>query len=128
MASLPPYATLATLSGPRTRRQEYVRRVLANLPEAKGGGLGRRTLAVRIGITGNGFAPNYRIESPELASHNVASAGMMLARDVYKFYRGMNHEEMTELDDLLRRDEHWSTAVTGFDQVELLLGELRKIR
>ena len=51
---------------------------------------------------------------------------MMLARDVYKFYRGANHEEMTELDHLLRRDEHWSDAVMGFDQVELRLGELRR--
>ncbi|MGQ0444279.1 MAG: hypothetical protein ACT4O2_03895 [Beijerinckiaceae bacterium] len=88
-------------------------------------GFDPETCTIRRGITGKGVFPNYKIEQP---SHQFTpciplSTGGSLVRELTctpgRTFNGRHHGEMTELDDLERRDQHWSAAMTFNDLKKL---------
>ncbi len=98
--------------------QEFVRRVLANLYECKKKDTGE--VFVRIGITGHGIIPHYRIE----AAHFPEVDGPF--PHVLNVYNGANHKIMSDVSPDAVRDEHWSIKKMDIESVAKLLGSLRK--
>src|SRR5437879_5011039 len=85
-------ATIADVAGHLTKPTEYVRQVLAKMLDC------RRDYAepsVRIGVTGKGRSPHYRIEYPSDPFPAIFDA-----------FHGASHKKLVDEDYL--RDEHWS--------------------
>jgi hypothetical protein len=107
--------------------KEYLDGVLVNILAAEAGGLDPEKLRIRIGVTGQGSRPNYRIESSELegieVTFNSPSGPVTLPRSaLHKTFRGANHSEMVELDDLGSHERSWSTDTVSGSQIKLMLG------
>ena len=108
---------------------EYVSGVLGNFVSCR---YDPETSKVRIGVTGKGDAPNYKIEEPNvtvtLAVHPLSLAGHSLSFDMTKTpartFNGRNHREMTELDDHERHGENWSTKTMSNAELKALLSSL----
>jgi hypothetical protein len=113
-------ATLADLTGPAAKREEYVRRVLGNLYAVKSN---REQVVMRIGVAGRGIAPHYKLEAPVDILFNGHVVGA--TREAFRIFHGTNHKEMTAFDVQDVRDEHWSSKVMTFVEVEQLFGNLR---
>jgi hypothetical protein len=130
-------ATIADIVGRLNKPMEYVRSVLEHMWEC------RRefgSASVRIGVMGEGRAPNYRLE--------YAKEGMSHAA-VFKAYNGLSHKpieglgqwnltdedfvaaldgtntELPPTPDHTLRGEHWSSRVMRLEDVSTLLGQLR---
>jgi hypothetical protein len=76
-----PDATIADLAGRLNKPSEYVRKILERMWECKrahGGAL------VRIGVMGEGRAPNYRIEYSD---------------GVFAVYNGLSHNPIEDLGE-----------------------------
>jgi hypothetical protein len=88
--------------------------------------------AIRIGISGGGVAPNYKIEKPcRLVKINVpTSDGRILALELHSTpahtFSGRNHREMKELDDSPWHPENWSANTMTFAELKALLGSLAR--
>ncbi len=93
----------------------YVSGVLSNFAFY---GYDRDASTVRIGITGTGIFPNYKIEEPSVPGQfdMIAIPG--------RTFSGRNHRQMTELDDHERHDENWSTARMSFAELDALFSNL----
>jgi hypothetical protein len=111
--------------------KEYLDGVLVNILAAEAGGLDPEKLRIRIGVTGQGSRPNYRIESSQLEgiyefTFNLPSGGSHLVKlprsAFHKTFRGANHSEMVELDDLVIHERSWSTDTVSGSQIKLMLG------
>lgn len=88
-------------------------------------GYDRETSKIRIGTTGAGIFPNYKIEKPSIQTTiTLLSKPLELTCTPASTLSGRNHREMTELDDLERRDENWSTATISFAELEALRSRL----
>src|SRR5262245_12879910 len=101
---------------------EYVIGILGNFLSY---GYDPETSSVRIGVTGAGVCPNYKIEEPSF-SHIVAVGSLrcLFTATPAHTFSGRNHREMTELDDQGRHDENWSTATMSFAELKALLSNL----
>jgi hypothetical protein len=101
---------------------EYVRGILGNFVSY---GCDPETSAVRVGVTGAGVCPNYKIEEPSF-SHTVTvlSLHSLCTATPAHTFCGRNHREMTELDGQWRRDNNWSTATMSFAELKALLSNL----
>ncbi len=133
-------ATISDVVSDLNAPTAYVRGVLEHMWECK---RQHGAAPVRIGVTGKGRAPHYRIEYPKNPS----------AASVFAVYRGLSHKEMddlgklpeiTDLLDLLDddgpsklhepspdrilMDDHWSSRVMTLDEVAAVLGQLRQRR
>jgi len=75
---------------------------------------------VRIGVSGTGVAPNYRIEYPN--QPKLAALGLTIGADTYS---GKGHKE---LQHFLSRGEQWSTRAMSFADLRNLIGTLRAKR
>ena len=135
-------ATIRDIVGRLNKPAEYLRRVLEHMYECK-----REfgTAFVRIGVTGNGRAPNYRIEYSKDS----------FSQRIFMVYNGISHRQIDDLGDLgeyvsdvlddldreprpddvkierpdrLLQREHWSSRTMQLDDVAIVLGELRKRR
>ncbi len=102
----------------------YVRGVLWNFDHFR---YDPETSVIRVGTTGAGRHPNYKIEKPS------APVTIELQNRRFKFtvtvtpahtFSGRNHREMTELDDCERHDEHWSSETTTIAELQALLANL----
>jgi len=81
--------------------------------------------AIRIGITGSGIAPNYKIEEPSKPFIlEIGAQKFEMTETPARTFNGRNHTEMTELDDLERHDENWSAATIKFIEAKALLAKL----
>jgi hypothetical protein len=94
---------------------EYVRGVVSNFVSY---GYDCETSAVRIGVTGAGVFPNYKIEEPSVPGQ------FEMIMTPARTFSGRNHREMTELDDHERHDENWSTNTMSFAELKALLSNL----
>ncbi|MEQ8510451.1 MAG: hypothetical protein RIB43_15710 [Rhodospirillaceae bacterium] len=110
-------ATIGDILSKLDNPTEYIRRVLANMHLCRkefGSAL------VRIGTTGQGVAPHYRIE-PEPDLQTLAENWDAH----FTAYHGRSHKRLDwgfgELED-----DHWSDESLTFEQVQSLLGDLRK--
>jgi hypothetical protein len=131
-------ATISDVTGKLNKREEYVRHVLANMYDCK-----RQfgSASVRIGVMGEGRAPNYPLEYPKEGLSSPA---------VFRVYNGLSHTEMEglghwnlSLAELVGsldgkplpkspehhvQSEHWSKCAMTLDEVAALLGQLRARR
>jgi hypothetical protein len=88
-------------------------------------GFDSETSSIRIGITGSGIAPNYKIEHPSRPFvFQIGTQKFKLTGTPARTFNGRSHEEMTELDDLERHDEHWSLATIKFIETRALLARI----
>jgi hypothetical protein len=123
-------ATIADLLNSLNKPREYVQRVYENMWECK---LEHGNASVRIGITGAGRAPYYRIEYARDEDSEGVSA----------VYVGLGHrkrEDLGSLDvaalfktDSSRPDhflnaDNWSSCVMSLDEVGALRADLLKRR
>jgi hypothetical protein len=83
------------------------------------------TSVVRIGITGAGVAPNYRIEKPSYR-HTLKIRNVTLEVTVHpaQIFNGRNRREMVELYDLEWRDGNWSAETITLDELKAWLSKL----
>jgi hypothetical protein len=97
----------------------YVRGVLANMADYR---KEQGTAVVRIGTTGQGVVPHYRIQREHSTVGELVGfddeAGYFMA------FHGSNHERL-EWGSAQLRGEHWSTRALTFEEVQALLGKLR---
>ena len=105
---------------------EYMSGVLSNFVFF---GYDRETSAVRVGRTGAGVFPNYKIEEPSVpVTITVGSRQFKMTMTPARTFSGRNHTEMTELDALERHDENWSTHTMTFADLKALLSKLSESR
>ena len=76
---------------------------------------------VRIGCTGKGRTPHYRIERGWPVDQFADEAY------VYGIFNGRNHKTLMEWTTVVK-DEHWSEKPSSFEQVRELLGLLRGVQ
>jgi hypothetical protein len=105
-------AMIADVVGRLLKPEEYVRSVLRHLYDCK-----RKHGAawVRIGVTGEGKAPNYRTESDPGSGPDDAR--------VYESFNGLSHKALSNEEKLV--DENWSLAPTPLETIAELLGQTR---
>ena len=121
-------ATIRETLGSLLHPEEYVRRILEKMYECRSH---RGSASVRIGVTGEGRAPNYRTE--------YLLDGV---RKVFAVYSGLSHEQREDLGELTLdnlfgdermpdhalQGEHWSTRAMELGEVTALIGEIRGVK
>jgi hypothetical protein len=122
---------LTTLKNPK----QYLRGVLENLHACKSQKqMGQKSEVVtRIGITGEGIAPYYRIDySAELSGKGLGGRTM---RATFGAFDGRTHkiiaafaETSNHREESILVDEHWSTRSMSLEDVQNLLGQIRGFR
>ena len=115
MQKIPHNNTIADIVGSLSKPEEYVRGVVGHLSECHIE-TGRNGAYVRIGITGRGIVPNYRIEMPPLDE----GSGYM---PTWKAFRGSNHKIL--VDENILTDENWSNKSMSYHETRTLLGQIR---
>jgi hypothetical protein len=107
-ANIDPDATIATVVGTLTNKEEYVRTVLANMAECRRqfGSSGR----VQIGVTGGDKAPHHKIT-------------YMDDRGIRQSFGSFNGKK--PFKDVVLHANDWSTAFMSMEDIQALLGELR---
>lgn len=113
---LPADATLRTIVNLLANPEEFVRAVFANM---RGG---RSDTGVRIALNSNPKWPDYCLEmhfeeQNEIGDWEVVGASIMAE------ISGRSHKELPYTDH--RCDRAWSSAVMSWEDVQLLIGELR---
>lgn len=109
--SLPKNATLRDLLSSLDKPESFVRQVVGVMHEAaKEYG----EIIMRLGITGTGRAPNYRIERAE-------GGAPVMALD------GANHKRWADGENFAAA-ANWSSDIMTKDEVANLLGEIRGYR
>ena len=125
-------ATVADVAGKLNKLTEYIRRVVEHMWECK-----RQCgmAFVRIGVTGAGRAPNYRIEyrgkehlwvfgvHNGLSHRKDESLGDGVV-DIDNDKLQASEDTSSSPDRYIRR-EHWSTREMPLEEVAVLLGKLR---
>ena len=109
--SLPKNATLRDLLPTLEKPESFVRQVVGVMHEAT---KEHGAIVMRLGITGTGRAPNYRIERSE-------GGAPIMALD------GANHKQWPEGENFAAAP-NWSSAIMTKDEVANLLGEIRGYR
>jgi hypothetical protein len=107
-ANVAPDSTIETIQHRLSDRVDYVRHVFNEMAKAE------KKIGpafVRIGITGEGLFPNYRIEG--------------IADALWGPYNGRNHEIM-QRDNL--QNDTWSTARMSYEAVVKLLREIAAVK
>jgi hypothetical protein len=129
-------ATIAVIVSRLRDPAEYVRRVLQNKKNCKDEF--RQPVVVRIGITGEGVAPHYRIE-PEEGLSNAIGRQLLVPNPqeeldgeiaytnaaFYRAYNGSSHEHQSAWGHRELQSESWSNHSMTFEDVRKLLGDLR---
>jgi hypothetical protein len=124
--------TIANLLETLARPEDYVRGVLENLYAclSQRSGSQKGDLFVRIGVTGNGIVPHYRIDyfsSKGLGNISVcATFGAFDGRTHKKI--ALLEEASIQRDESILLDQNWSTRSTTFKEIENLLGQIRDIK
>ena len=105
----------------------------ACLSQRSGGQKG--DLFVRIGVTGHGIVPHYRIDyfdEVDLSSRGLGNR-TMCAR--FGAFDGRTHKKIAVLeeasnqrDESILLDQNWSTRSATFKEIENLLGQIRDIK
>jgi hypothetical protein len=127
-AQIPPSSRISDLIHVLSDPIRYVSGVLNNFvlfdcdPE---------TSVIRIGVTGTGVFPHYRVEEPKVPVTLTlffakGSRQSNLMRTPARTFNGRNHREMTELDDHPWHDDHWSAETMSFAELEALLSSISR--
>jgi hypothetical protein len=103
------------------RPEQYVRRVFGNMVEYR---KEHGTAVVRIGRTGRGIAPHYRVQVEHSAIGEVAGHFNDDPSEYFMAFHGRSHQQL-EWGARELRTEHWSSRAMIYDDVQALLGKLR---
>jgi hypothetical protein len=129
--------TIADLLGTLARPEDYVRGVLENLYAclSQGSGSQKGDLFVRIGVTGHGIVPHYRIDyfdELDLSSKGLGNTSVCVT---FGAFDGRTHKKIAVLeeasiqrDESILLDQNWSTRSMTFKEIENLLGQIRDIK
>lgn len=107
-----PNSTLDDVASRLLKAGEYVLGVFNHMYECR---KKMGTSYVRIGVTGEGKVPHYRIE------YDVVDQKYPIP--IYDAFNGWNHEKLVDEDVL--RDGNWSTRRMDFDEVVAVLTKVR---
>ena len=110
---LPKDATIATVLPTLTRPENYITSVLGHMFACK---REQGTASVRIGAMGEGKTPHYKVE--------YVVPGQKYPYPIFGVFDGRNHKPLVDEDAL--RDEHWSLQTLGIEEVQAVLGAVRK--
>lgn len=132
LPKIPQNAKIADILDRLNNPEEYVRQVVGNMTPVH-----RRhgSAVVRIGLTGTGFSPHYRVDPGDSFMALVAKTGLLEGNEPgpdadeyyeehFVAYHGRNHEKLC-WDSKTLRGEHWSTDQMTYEEVRELLGSLR---
>ncbi len=126
--TLPDDATIADIAPKLNGPKEYVRRVLENMIDFR---KEHGAAVVRIGTTGTGFAPHYRIQKSIIDSATEIMVGIESSEtdeaEYFQAFHGRSHKRL-DLGSAELRTEHWSRRSMTFDETQNLLGKLRGFR
>ena len=106
-----PNATITDALPSLADREEYVRAILGNLMDCK---RKHGNANVRIGIAGTTKVPSHKVSYLDLTGVEI----------IFGAYAGKTPAK----DDVLVRDDAWSSASMSFPEVQALLGELRHFK
>lgn len=109
--------------GSLAKPEAYARGVLGNMAEFKPRDI---KPIVRIGTTGQGIYPHYRIESAHGDGSDILG-DLNASIETMTAFNGRNHKAM-DWTPYEIRGEHWSDGLMTFDEVQTLLGELRRYK
>lgn len=120
--TLPTNVSIPDVLQTLARPEHYVRGILEILHECR---REHGNATVRIGVTGDGIAPHYRIDfrMPE----NVLG----IANGIFGAFDGRSHKLIRWIDDSSQEDgsvlqaNHWSTRSMTIDEVATYLGQIR---
>ncbi len=121
---MPPDATLAYVMSTLEKPEDYVCGMLQHLYDCK---REHGDASARIGTTGWGASPHYRIEYPFQSK--------VLPRvkvGIFGAFDGRSHkliewiDKASQLDGSILRDEHWSTCPMSIDDVTAFLAYIRR--
>jgi hypothetical protein len=130
---LPKSATISVIIGRLRDPEAYLRGVLNNMMLCK---RQHGSAVVRIGTTGEGLIPHYRVEpsatelealTPELLAsthEEVEQHSTHRLATYYNAYRGTSHEKLDWGHRELQA-ESWSSQSMSLDEVRDLLGKVR---
>jgi len=127
-ATLSQDATIADVLATLARPESYVQGMLENLYECK---RAHGSATARIGVTGGGVAPNYRIEF-EHEEPPLGFSGFKVG--IVGVFDGRSHKIIQWIDNIAQadgipvRDENWSRRSMSLSQVAALLGQIRQAR
>lgn len=130
--NVPKDATIADVLSELDQPEDYVRQVFGNMtPIFRQHG----AAVVRIGTTGTGFSPHYRIDPGD--GFNAATAKFGLdgsepdadANDYFEAhfvaFDGRNHQQRGEWGSGTLMEQNWSEGRMTYDEVKALLGKIR---
>ena len=119
-------ATIADIVDKLREPEEYVRRALGNFHDVL---MQEPTAKIKIGVTGNGAYPNYKIDrlTPPPDDDPVRKAlfpdGIMRSERVFN---GRTHRLLVDPEKVRR--ENWSLRSMTFNELQTLLGQIRKVK
>ncbi|MGE3477028.1 MAG: hypothetical protein AB7H70_14600 [Rhodospirillaceae bacterium] len=118
--NIPTEATIADITATLDNATEYVRRVLANMAVCK-----RKygKAFVRIGTTGRGIAPHYRVDPGANFMEQMEDDAVWQAH--FMAFHGRSHKQLPWGFGELK-GEHWSSGKMSFEEIQSLLGLLRQ--
>lgn len=133
--AIPPDATIVTIMRKLKNPEEYVRPLLGNMHAClKAHG----NASVRIGVTGKGITPHYRVgygavldfDGIKLAGEEIPGIEATVIpglEALFGAFDGRNHRPMNYDVEALR-EGHWSSQPMNYDEVAAVLGALRRGR
>ncbi|SRR6266849_7097093 len=117
-------ATIADVLATLAKPESYVRGMLENLYECKGE---HGSAESRIGITGGGKAPNYRVE------FSLPQNSLGLKIGILGVFDGRTHKPIEWIEEIAEekeempvKDEHWSSRSMTLNEVARFLGQIRR--
>lgn len=115
---LPGDATIIEVLSTLSKPTEYVRGIVGSMASYQ---REHGPCVVRIGTTGHGIQPNYRLE-PE---HSESDDWDVSFGKVMKLaaFNGSSHKPVWDAMDI--RGDHWSSGFLNFKEVQSILGSLR---
>jgi hypothetical protein len=97
----------------------YIRGILRNFDQSQHD---PADSVIRVGTTGAGFQPNYKIERPSApATFNVGHRQFTMTVTPADTFSGRDHREMMELGDHPWHSKHWSSAMSTLAELQALL-------
>ena len=90
-----------------TDLNSYIEGVMSNFLSC---GCNPKAHKIRLGMSGVGIAPNYRIEEEE--QNTLILPDFTIAGPCSRTFNGRSHREMTELDDHQWHSNNWSRLIT----------------
>jgi hypothetical protein len=121
---IPKDAILSDITNSLDQPKEYVRHVFGNMVDFH---KAHGAAVVRLGTTGRGVAPHYRVQKSHGSGEILGHLDKTIEPEYFTAFHGRSHKQL-EWGARELRGEHWSTRAMTYEEVQFLLGELRKFR